>query len=211
MKTPTTKRRAPVKGKRASHPAPITNLEVSPAPDRTRRATKDEAALYLGLRTKRTVERYVEEGRLHVVYERRGRTRSVATYDWGELDLIKAELETPVHRGQSISPGEAGLVRSSGGALTIPQPARSQQLQPAGVFELLERIAQQAQTSPFNSQVMVKDKLGLSIEECSDLTGLSMAFIESQIAAGKLKVVRSGQGIKRTVRRVDLDLWFKRL
>jgi excisionase family DNA binding protein len=61
---------------------------------------KEEAAQFLGVSV-RALERYTNQGRVSVRYER-GKTRSVAIYESADLEVLKADLERPTLRPATV-------------------------------------------------------------------------------------------------------------
>lgn len=57
---------------------------------------KKAAADFLGVSV-RALERYVQQGRISVRYEK-GRTRSTANFELAELEVFKAELNQPTYK-----------------------------------------------------------------------------------------------------------------
>ncbi|NDJ20986.1 hypothetical protein GS682_04865 [Nostoc sp. B(2019)] len=141
---------------------------------------KKQAAQFLSVST-RTIENYAKEGRLSVVYLpiKNGRQ---ADYKEEELQRLKEELESPVHRSiiATNSP-ERTTSELFESLTTLPQER---------VMELLEALA--------NSQrlVMLWNKLVWNLEEAAIATGYSRFHLRQAIAAGDLRAQKVGRGWK---------------
>ena len=156
---------------------------------------KTEAAQFLGV-SPRTLEGYVRERGLKMSYVR-GKTRSVADFDSGELERFKTELEAPTERTvQSPQNGaetslarfaEVPAMQSLGGAL-VPIP-RGQMQAPVQMQAL----------------VPVADKFLLTLEEAGAMSNVSVARLRRAIQNNELSARRIGRGYR--VRPDDLRRW----
>lgn len=171
--------------------------------------TKKEAAEYLGV-TERTLERYTSQGRLGVRYEK-GKTHNVASYDVGELERFKAELEKPTHR-PAVQRMD-GLTPNPDSDMSALSPLSG----PAG-FDMLEKIiaatanstaqamltaSERPQEPQKGSQVQIADKLLLTLAECQQMTGLSRQTLRQAISEGNLKAKQAGRSWR--IKRADLE------
>ncbi|WP_414552798.1 helix-turn-helix domain-containing protein [Anabaena sp. CCY 0017] len=162
---------------------------------------KQEAADFLGVSV-RALERYVQQGRISVKYEK-GKTRPTANFDSSELEAFKEELNQPTVKPAFESrqiatehqPGTEKLVKTSG---------------EIGVIDKLSSIIEGLLSTNDNQpKVPVADKLLLSMAEAQALTGLSREFLKDAIAASELKAKVIGKGWR--IKRSDLDEYINQL
>jgi excisionase family DNA binding protein len=150
--------------------------------------TKQEAAKELGCKP-RTLELYTQQGKLSVTYARGQRGR-VAQYDETEVAALKSELDSATHR-----------------------PAVALQVQPANIAasiaESLIRVLPLASQATNRPAVAITDKLALTLEEASELSGIPKAQLRRDIQGKKLKAIHTGAGYR--IRRADLENYLKRL
>lgn len=143
---------------------------------------KSEVMAYLGV-SKKTVERYVKEGRLKVVY-----VANKGIYDRGEVEALKQERETPVHR----------TVVDDTGSQLATTPFVSDE-----VLALLSAIAIS------NQRQSLQHKLLLTLKEAAQVSGVSAWQLRQAIAQGKLQAARVGRAWK--VRLLDLEKYVNSL
>jgi excisionase family DNA binding protein len=176
--------------------------------------TKAEAAEFLGVGI-RAVERYSEQGRLTVRYEK-GKTRPVAVYDDKELQTLKEELKAnidPPMRPQVMKPanpeqdasGVSGAAATQQQSLaltsTIPTATRAVK-ELADLFKLFENARQP-------TIIDLASKPLLKLDEASVLTGLSRQILRDAIKTKKLKAKIVGRAWR--IKREDIDQFIKRI
>ena len=150
---------------------------------------KKEVAEYLNLST-RAVERAVERGRLSVQY-RKDRHGNAAVFDPVEVKRFKAEI-----------------------ALPLPRPAKTEHMARSGDSPQTSSLTVGA-ASIFNDttvrgdQVPLTDKLTLSLDEASGLSGLSVDFLAKAIKREALMAFEADGGYR--VKRADLDCFIRDL
>ncbi|MCC5644760.1 MerR family transcriptional regulator [Nostoc sp. CHAB 5824] len=154
---------------------------------------KKAAAEFLGVST-RTIENYSKEGRISVAYLP-GKNGKQADYREEELQTLKEDLQTPLHRSV-IAPNGSEMVSSDvfGGLSTVP---------PGRVVELLEAI------SGAQRLALLWNKLVWNLEEAATATGYSRFHLRQAIALGDLRGQKVGRGWK--VRPSDLQSYTMRL
>jgi excisionase family DNA binding protein len=174
---------------------------------------KQEAADYLGVSV-RALERYVQQGRISVKYEK-GKTRPTANFDPTELEAFKVELDQPTIKPAfesrqittSQQPDTGKLTHNSG------EIARFDDVSGFGEISVIEKLSGiietllgKADTQPL---VPIADKLLLTIAEAQALTGLSREFLRDAITSGELKAKLIGKGWR--VKRTDLEEYVDKL
>jgi hypothetical protein len=142
----------------------------------------DQVAEYLGVSHK-TVRRYVKAGKLKVVY-----LDSKGVYDQTQVEALKADKQTPVHRAIPVPPETAGTTALS---QFVPPEEQNQIIQFLQVFE-----------RHHNLQYLAV-KLTLSLEEAAMMSGFSNAGLRSAVKSGTLKAIKYGG--RWRVRSCDLE------
>jgi excisionase family DNA binding protein len=147
----------------------------------------------------RAVERYAEQGRLTVRYEK-GKTRPVAVYNDEEVQALKNELAGELYhirptlaleKSKSANPDQ-----SPSGIVAFPAPAQ------ALLAAMLEATRPPAAT--------IGEKILLDLKDCAALTTLSEDYLKKAIRDGRLKGSKKGfKGYR--VKRADLDEFIKKL
>ena len=168
---------------------------------------KKEAAEYLGVST-RAIERYTQKGKLGVKYSG-GKTRPIAIYDQEELDRLKEELETTIHKPviesapttpTNLTVRDVGL---SGLVEKIITPLSSQ------LASLTEAIQSFKTLPPTRPTVPIENKLLLTLREVQALTGLSRETLREAIQFNQLKAKIVGKAWR--VKRSDLEDYIENL
>ncbi len=168
---------------------------------------KKEAAQYLGVST-RAIERYTQKGKLSVKYLS-GKTRPVAVYDQEELDRLKEELETTIHKPAveaaettptNIARADVGV---SGLVKQVISPLSSQ------LQQLIEAVHGLQKLSTTQHAVPIENKLLLTLREVQALTGLSRDILRDAIREGNLKAQIVGKAWR--VKRGDLEDYIENL
>lgn len=157
---------------------------------------KKDAAAFLGI-SERALEYHVKQKHIGVRYVK-GKTGDVADFDQGELDSLKADID-------SRRAPRASVVRES------PEDearslARISPLEAPGMLEALARALRAPETQP---RADVGSKLMLTLADAAALSSLSEHYLREAIRAGKLKAKIIGRGYK--IKRPDLDAFIKKL
>jgi excisionase family DNA binding protein len=168
---------------------------------------KQQAADFLGVSV-RALERYVQQGRISVKYEK-GKTRPTANFDSSELEAFKEELNQPTVKPAfetrqittDQQPHQGKLVRP-GGEIT--------EFGEIGVIDKLSSIIEVLLGRGDNQPVVpIADKLLLTIAEAQALTGLSREFLRDAINKGELKAKVIGKSWR--IKRNDLEAYIDKL
>lgn len=164
---------------------------------------KREAAEYLNV-SERAVERYTEQGKLSVRYEK-GKRGKASVYDESELRRLKATLD-----------GKRSLVRP---AMALPDNPDQEARQLARLGDTPARLAQfigalealgfHRSARDTRAHVSVEGKLLLKLDEAAALTGLSRATLRAAIEAGKLRAKIVGRAWR--IKRADLESYITKL
>ncbi|MBD2771162.1 helix-turn-helix domain-containing protein [Iningainema tapete] len=141
---------------------------------------KAAAAKFLGV-SQRTIERYVKDKKIGVVY-----VNGTPTYSEEELTRFKDELQAPIHQ-PSLAP-------------TMNDMDLSPFVAPAQIDEGLECLKAIAHHYYL---VGLQSKMVLSLSEAALISGISEKLLRTHIKAGSLKAIRLGKGWK--LRQVDLQ------
>ena len=168
---------------------------------------KKEAAEYLGVSV-RAVERYVQQGKLSVRYEK-GKTRPTANFDQTELEAFKAELNQPTIK-PAIESRQTTTEFNNGTHITDIEPVNVTDFgelnvvdRLAGMVEMLINRRDNKPTVPIESKIL------LTLDEAQGLTGLSKGYLREAIQQGKLNAKVIGKSWK--VKRSDLDEFVEEL
>ncbi|MEO0683601.1 MAG: helix-turn-helix domain-containing protein [Cyanobacteria bacterium J06633_8] len=165
---------------------------------------KKQAAEYLGVSV-RALERYVQQGKLTVRYEK-GKTRPTANFDQTELETFKEELNQPtikpavesrqitteVYDETSIAP----VSMAEFGEITVVDRL-------AGMIEMLITRGDKKPTVPIESKIL------LTLDEAQAMTGLSKGYLREAIGQENLKAKLIGKSWR--VKRSDLDEFVENL
>ncbi len=174
---------------------------------------KQEAADFLGVSV-RALERYVQQGRVSVKYEK-GKTRPTANFDQSELETFKAELNQPTIKpaieSRQITTeqhSQQGKLRHESGE--IARFGEISEFGEIGVIDKLSSIIEVLLGKGENQPVvLIADKLLLNIPEAQALTGLSREVLREAITAGQLKAKVIGKGWR--IKRSDLNAYVDQL
>lgn len=165
---------------------------------------KKEAAEYLGVSI-RALERYVQQGKLSVRYEK-GKTRPTANFDQAELEAFKVELNQPTIK-PAIESRQIATDFNDESHTTDIQPVDFGELtvvdRLAGMVEMLINRRDNKPTVPIESKIL------LTLDEAQGLTGLSKGYLRDAIQQGKLNAKVIGKSWR--VKRSDLDEFVKNL
>ena len=159
---------------------------------------KKQAAEYLGVSV-RALERYVQQGKLTVRYEK-GKTRSTANFDQTELEAFKEELNQP-----TIKPAvESRQITTDVYDETDIVPVNVAEF---GEFTVVDRLAGMVEMlitrGDKKPTVPIESKILLTLDEAQALTGLSKGYLREAIRQGSLKAKQIGKSWR--VKRSDLD------
>ena len=159
---------------------------------------KQEAAEFLGVSV-RALERYVQQGRISVKYEK-GKTRPTANFDPIELEAFKSELNQP-----TIKPAVESRQISTEPQVASDKPVLyGGEIAEFGVIDKLSSIIESLLgRSEAQPTVPIADKLLLTLPEAQALTGLSREFLREAINDGALKAEIIGKSWR--VKRSDIE------
>ncbi|MGH7999429.1 MAG: helix-turn-helix domain-containing protein [Brasilonema sp.] len=162
---------------------------------------KQEAANYLGVSV-RAFERYVQQGRISVRYEK-GKTRPTANFDQAELEAFKIELEQPSYKPAV----ECRQIATEQQPSTDKPMLYSGEIAEFGEISVIDKLSTiiesllgRSETQP---SVPIADKLLLTLAEAQALTGLSKKFLRDAISDGTLKAKVIGRSWR--IKRSDLE------
>jgi len=163
--------------------------------------TKEEAAEILGAKNVRTVERYAAKGRLSVTYEK-GTTRDVPMYDEAQVRALAEQSKAPTTPVRpSIEPPRAN------GSMAMATRGDNGDTRLSQAVAFLAEMEKARRVEP--SITDLAHKLTLSLNEASQLSGLSRGHLREAIESKKLKARIIGRGWR--VKRADLDSYVKKL
>ena len=158
---------------------------------------KKEAAEFLGVSV-RALERYVQQGRIGVRYEK-GKTRSIARFETSELEAFKVELSQPTYRPAI----ETRQIPTNERVETSSEMIYSGEVSEFGEVRAIEQLATIIEKLLQERSLLVGDKLLLTLSEAQLLTGLSRKALRDAIADGKLKAKVMGRSWR--IKRSDLE------
>lgn len=185
---------------------------------------KQEAADFLGVSV-RALERYVQQGRISVKYEK-GKTRPTANFGRAELEAFREELNQPTvkpafesRQTATDEPHQITTEVESRQTATEQQSETGIQVQTPGeitefgeiatvdkLASIIEGLLSKSENQPV---VAIADKLLLSMAEAQALTGLSREFLKDAITSGELKAKMIGKGWR--IKRSHLDEYIDKL
>jgi excisionase family DNA binding protein len=170
---------------------------------------KKEVAEFLDV-GERAVERYVEQGRLSVSYEK-GKTRPAPVYNDQEVRALKAELERKLYHKKPLVTRETANPDNGEQTALAPLSALPDFIQmiAATLEQQARMIAAVESKTPQKEEAAVADKLILKLSEASALTGLSRATLREAITARKLKAQIIGHAWR--IKRADLEAYVRKL
>lgn len=148
----------------------------------------NQASQFLGVSHK-TIRRYVKAGKLKVVY-----FDGKGVYDQSEVEALKADKQTPVHRA-IVEALEAS--RTTALSQFVPSETENQIIQFPQEFK------------EYYTLQYLAVKLTLTIEEAATLSGFSKAGLRSAVKSGTLKAIK--QGGRWRVRSRDLTEYVNRI
>jgi excisionase family DNA binding protein len=171
---------------------------------------KQEAAKFLGVSV-RALERYVQQGRISVKYEK-GKTRRTANFEQAELETFREELTQsfikPAFESRQISPDyqsrQIATDQQQETGIIVQTPGEIGEIDEFSTVNKLALIIEGLLSQNDNQvKVSVADKLLLTIPEAQALTGLSREFLKNSISSGNLKAKFIGKGWR--IKRSDLN------
>nr|WP_230844452.1 helix-turn-helix domain-containing protein [Gloeobacter morelensis] len=152
---------------------------------------KEQAAAFLGV-SLRTLERYTQQGKLGVTYER-GSTGQMATYDPEELARFRATLSTSVTKSATVPP-TAAPTASDNALAPLANPGEAL----ASLVAILDGLGYRRERE--RPAAALGEKMLLTLGEAQALTGLSRDHLKRAIAEGELRAGKLGRAwrIKRS-------------
>jgi excisionase family DNA binding protein len=173
---------------------------------------KKEAATFLGC-SERAINRYISKRQISVKYEQ-GKHGAEAMFDKEELERFKEARALPAmpyspavekngHKRlatadradtlATVNPSALAPIIETVGASIIDQ-----------VFSKVQVLRESDHTS-----VRISERLTLTLDQASSLSGLSKGFLRTAISERRLKAAKRGRGWN--VKRADLDNYVKKL
>ena len=149
---------------------------------------KKQAAEFLGVSV-RALERYVQQGKLTVRYEK-GKTRPTANFDQRELEAFKEELNQP-----TIKPAvESRQITTDVYDETDITPVNVAEF---GEFTVVDRLAGMVEMlitrGDKKPTVPIESKILLTLDEAQAMSGLSKRYLREAINQGNLKAKQIGK------------------
>lgn len=165
---------------------------------------KKQAAEFLGVSV-RALERYVQQGKLTVRYEK-GKTRPTANFDQRELEAFKEELNQP-----TIKPAvESRQITTDVYDETDITPVNVAEF---GEFTVVDRLAGMVEMlitrGDKKPTVPIESKILLTLDEAQAMSGLSKRYLREAINQGNLKAKQIGKSWR--LKRSDLDDFIENL
>jgi len=165
---------------------------------------KQEAAQLLNCSV-RAIERYVQQGKISVVYEK-GKTRTVATFNEVELERFKEELERSLIKPAFDEPRQTSPESQSELVILNDDAGEVGEVGEIGDIDRMSLIIEMLLHS---QSVRIAEKILLTISEAQELTGLSREILRDAIASGSLKSKKIGKPWR--IKRTDLDAFVENL
>lgn len=153
---------------------------------------KSEAATFLGV-SEKTISRYVTAKKLPSNYIA-GKTGRQLDFEQDDLEQFKREATRDIEAGQPRQDTSKALVP------TPTAPVAATPMSPT-ITDLVRAIM--AQTGRDKVTVPTSDKMALSLDEASALSGVPRSVLAAARKDGRLLARKIGRGYK--VRRVDLE------
>jgi excisionase family DNA binding protein len=145
--------------------------------------SKPEVCEYLG-KSKRTVETMVARGRLGIAYVQ-GPNGKTAVFRRAEVEALKRDINTPVHRA---TPADGAIAPAVPGPSLALRPAASDPF--AGLAAHLARLA-----AAFPSPPRTVGKW-LTLDEAAEASGLPKSWLLAQARGGAEFAMNVGSGKK---------------
>jgi len=168
---------------------------------------KKQAAEFLGVSV-RALERYVQQGKLTVRYEK-GKTRPTANFDQTELEAFKAQLNQPTIK-PAIESRQTSTNFNNGTHTTDIQPVNVADFDELTVVDrlagMVEMLINRGDKKP---AVPIESKILLTLDEAQAMTGLSKGYLREAIEQEKLNAKVIGKSWR--VKRSDLDNFIENL
>ncbi|MEM7552892.1 MAG: helix-turn-helix domain-containing protein [Cyanobacteria bacterium P01_A01_bin.84] len=165
---------------------------------------KKQAAEFLGVSV-RALERYVQQGKLTVRYEK-GKTRPTANFDQRELEAFKEELNQPTIKPAVESRQITTEVYDEPDIVPVTMAE-------FGEFRVIDRLAGMVEMlitrGDKKPTVPIESKILLTLDEAQAMTGLSKGYLREAIGQGNLKAKQIGKSWR--VKRCDLDNFVENL
>lgn len=156
--------------------------------EETTLVSKEEAAKILGCKV-RTLELYVQQGRLGVRYVKGARGKK-AQYDKAEVEALKATLES-----------------STEGYMQRPSVAMQSPANPIASNQLIQALATVMRPAP----VLLNGKMSMGIDEACEVSGYSKARIKRALRDKELPYTTDGPHGSIRIKCADLQRWVENL
>ncbi|RAM48058.1 MAG: DNA-binding protein [Hapalosiphonaceae cyanobacterium JJU2] len=162
---------------------------------------KQQAAEFLGVSV-RALERYVQQGRIGVKYEK-GKTRPTANFNPTELETFKEELNQPSYK-PVVEPRQITTEPIESSDKLVHDVGEISEFGSLAVVDHLSDIIEALLTkSDLQPTVPIQAKLLLTISEAQALTGLSREILRDAIINKKLSAAMIGRSWR--IKRSDLE------
>lgn len=173
---------------------------------------KKEAAAFLGC-SERAINRYISKKQLSVKYEQ-GKHGAEASFDKAELEHFKEGRAMPV---MPYSPAveKNGHKRNTTAdrvdTLATVNPSALAPIMESVGSSIIDQVFSKVQALRESEHIGVRlsERLTLTLDQASSLSGLSKGFLRAAISERKLKAAKRGRGWN--VKRADLDNYVKKL
>jgi excisionase family DNA binding protein len=172
---------------------------------------KKEAAAFLGC-SERAINRYISKRQLSVKYEQ-GKHGAEAIFDKEELKSFKAARTSPLSYSPAVEKNSNTRQDSpdrTDTLATVNPSALAPVIETLGA-SIIEHIFSkfQAMKESDSASVPTNERLTLTLDQASSLSGLSKGFLRAAIHSRKLKAAKRGRGWN--IKRMDLDVYVKKL
>ncbi|BAZ66280.1 hypothetical protein NIES4106_10300 [Fischerella sp. NIES-4106] len=168
---------------------------------------KQQAAEFLGVSV-RALERYVQQGRISVKYEK-GKTRPTANFNPTELETFKEELNQPTIK-PVVEPRQITTEEYQNTDKLVHEVGEITEFGELTVVDHLSSIIEALLTkSDLQPTVPIQAKLLLTIGEAQALTGLSREILRDAIVNKKLSAAMIGRSWR--IKRSDLECFIANL
>lgn len=161
--------------------------------------TKTEAAAFLGV-SEKTISRYVSANKLPSHYIA-GKTGRQLDFKQDDLEQFKRDATEAIEAGQSGQDTSGVLVPA-----TVKAPVAATPMLPT-ITDLVRAIM--VETGQNKASVPTSDKLALSLDEATALSGVPRSVLDAGRKDGRLLTRKIGRGYK--VRRGDLETFVNAL
>lgn len=167
---------------------------------------KQQAAEFLGVSV-RALERYVQQGRISVRYEK-GKTRPTANFNPTELETFKEELNQPTIK-PVVEPRQIATEQHQNTDKLVDEFGEVSEFGELAVVDHLSSIIDVLLTKSDQPTVPIQVKLLLTLSEAQALTGLSREILRDAIANKQLPAAVIGKSWR--IKRSDLECFIANL